>query len=274
MTRQARITRRSALLCGQTTNRPRRRSRHTPMSWPSTSETSSTPWSTFIRASVASRRLTSRRQATRQQAQLRESPAVYCAAILREAGIDPGDWYANFVSGVTFLGLEIADPIHADLATHLGTVETGFLQRFGGEARDSGEARNALGLHERIAGSRDFPTSAALSMHLFGLAIDVNYTANPFIGTSANSVFRRAGLLVVGTPTEYRNGMSYDELRHLDEVVTRYFSYLEDAENLASRLRDSSGLWQGLDIARARNQIQADFDELASRWERTRPGQR
>ena len=100
----------------------------------------------------------------------------------RRPGV-PADWLSNFKS-TTFLGKSVGEPIHADLVAHLKTVETSFAKKYGDG--DPAVAGQALGLHEDVIGSRHAPTSAALSMHLFGLAIDVNYATNPFISASAN----------------------------------------------------------------------------------------
>jgi hypothetical protein len=113
------------------------------------------------------------------------------AEILRLAGEDPDKWFDNFTSGRSFLGQNIRDPIHIELAKHLKTVEKELADRFGDG--DPAEAGRRLQVDEQIIGARDRPTSASISMHMFGLAIDVNYTANPFVSASANDIFGRAG---------------------------------------------------------------------------------
>ena len=64
------------------------------------------------------------------------------------------------------------------------------------------------------------------------LAIDINYTTNPFISTSANPVFKRAADLLSKTTKGFSAGMSYNDLTELDLL-------LEDSLNL---LTDEGGL--------------------------------
>ena len=204
-----------------------------------------------------------------KRAEISESPDKYVRAILRKAGIDDGAWFKSFTNA-SFLGKGIGPPIHTDLAEHLANVEKTLVDKFGGAARSAAEAGKTLGLVEGIGGSRPYPTSAAISMHLFGLAIDVNYTSNPFIGESANPQFLNAGELVHGDAgSVYKPNMSYDDLMRLDETLEAYFAYLEDTPALEARLAVAAGpLWKGKSVDDARKIILGDLDTLARRWER------
>jgi hypothetical protein len=107
-------------------------------------------------------------------------------------------------------------------------------------------------------------------MHLFGLAIDINYKTNPYISQSANPIFRNAGLLVQGKAVEFKPNMSYDELQALDTLVEKYFSYLDNSAELEERLKEAKDApWAGKSAAEAQAVIQKDLKKLAGKWERT-----
>jgi hypothetical protein len=203
-------------------------------------------------------------------AELQEAPIDYGAAILKLAGLDDKEWFKNFTM-IKFLGRSLNNPIHTSLAEHLTAVEAKFADKYGGTDKDPKIAGDTLGLSdETIKGGRESPTSAALSMHLFGLAVDLNYTANPFISASANPVFDRAGLLVDGTTSQFKANMTYDELSALDTTLTTYFSYIDNATELESRLNAATAKpWQGVKPAQAVKVIQKDLDTVASLWQRS-----
>lgn len=213
--------------------------------------------------------------AKKKMAEIDESPADYSAAILKKAGLKPEDWFKSFTT-TTFLGRSIGEPIHTDLAAHLKDVEKKFTDKYGGDDKSPAKAGDALGLsHESIAGGREAPTSAVFSMHLFGLAVDLNYTANPFISASANPVFNRAGLLVDGTAAAWKPNMSYDDLSALDKKLETYFSYLDKPDDLKARLDASTAApWKGMAPEKAKKQIQADLDLVARKWERSDPSKK
>jgi hypothetical protein len=214
--------------------------------------------------------------AENKQARIDEPVSDYCNAILKDAGFDPpSTWYDNFTA-ITFLGFAVAPPIHVDLATHLKDTEKKLAEDYGGPDKKPAEAAKALGITS-IGGSRDYPTSAALSMHLFGLAIDVNYTANPFISTSANKVFARAGLLIGEKNVKFvsRPTAKFEEIAWIDNVMQAYFAFLDDDKGLEAALgRATDPPWKGMAVDAAKKQIQADLDEVAGRWERSKPAQK
>ena len=200
--------------------------------------------------------------------EIKESPAYYANQILRKAGIDSKTWFSSFTS-INFLGRSVAD-IHKDLATHLQAVEQKFAQEYGGDKKDPKVAGEKLGLEEDIGGARHTPTSAVFSMHLFGLAIDVNYKSNPFISTSANPVFERAGQLINGKKMEYKNGMSYSDIAGLDKVLEIYFSYIDDRIGLEAKLKEATGFWQDKSVDDAQVKIKQDLSLVAGKWERAK----
>jgi hypothetical protein len=213
--------------------------------------------------------------AKKKQAKIAEPVSDYCNAILRKAGFDPSAWYSNFTA-ITFLGLAIAPPIHVDLATHLKDTEKTFVEAYGGPDKKPSEAAKALGITS-IGGSRDYPSSAALSMHLFGLALDVNYTANPFISESANEVFARAGALIGEKNVKFvpRATAKFEEIAWIDNVMQAYFGFLDDDKGLESALaRAADPPWKGMAADAAKKQIQADLNDVAGKWERSNPAQK
>ena len=208
--------------------------------------------------------------AGRGRREIRRRVADIVTEVLRLAGQDPVAWYNDFTSGFSFLGRLIRDPIHVHLAEHLRGTERVLAARYGGAHADPGAAGAALGLNETIIGARSYPTSAKVSMHMFGLALDVNYTENPFISTKANPVFARAGQLINRQPAAWRSRMTYAQLADLNQTLKSYFALLDHASALQARLdAATSGPWQGQTVSGAQAQIQADLDDLAQRWGRT-----
>jgi hypothetical protein len=202
--------------------------------------------------------------------EIKEAPAYYANKILEKAGLDPDDWFSKFTT-ITFLGRPVGE-IHTDLAAHLKGVEKKLAATHGGDQQDPAVAGKNLGLNEAIGGARHAPTGTAFSMHLFGLAIDVNYTSNPWVGTSANKVFERAGLLVHGQKIQFKAGMSYADLSALDKTMETYFSYLDNTDALRTQLAASgqgqANFWTGKSAEDAQKQIQQDLDFCAAKWER------
>ena len=218
-------------------------------------------------------------------AKITADPAAYCAEILRDAKIDPVEWYNSFTSGVKFLGRPVRDPIHTDLAEHLREREGRLAEKYGGPDKDPAVAGKTLGLRddEEIVGARDHPTSAAVSMHLFGLALDVNYTANPFVspgGSTEKAVLANAGRLVTGAPVGFGK-MKYDDLHRVNSVLVEYLSYLsagtsaKAAATLDAKLAAAKEApWAGLKRDAALALIEADFDTVTALWQRTKKKQK
>jgi hypothetical protein len=103
-------------------------------------------------------------------------------------------------------------------------------------------------------------------MHMFGLAIDVNYTHNPFIGASANDVLERAGQLVHGgadpkKKTAWSSNMSYKGLSELNKTLTDYFALARNRAGLEAKLKTATGPWADLrnDPAKAQQAIEDDL---------------
>ena len=230
------------------------------------------------------------------RSQINESPRDFTAEILRRAGKDPADWFSNF-ENFNFLGRELTTPIHSELANHLKIVQAKFVQSFIDQSDDNRKkytgkekdpatisaAGDALGLSTLggdQSGSRHAPSgTAAISMHLFGLAVDLNYTANPYIGQHAKNptmirIFEEAGLLINGKAMAYRHGMSYDQLAEMDKTLETYFSYLDKPDQLKTQLSATTvSPWKGMDVKTATSKVQADLNSLAPMWERAKSAQ-
>lgn len=205
-----------------------------------------------------------------EERELERAPADYAARILEMAGLDNATWFSSFTS-ITFLGQSVSD-IHTDLATHPKAVETKFAESHGGPSKDPAVAGAALGLNQAIGGGRHAPTGTAFSMHLFGLAIDVNYQSNPWVGSSANKVFERAGWLAAGKKLQYKDGMTYDDLKALDEALETYFSYIDNAAALSAQLAaiaDDANPWKGKRATGARSSPLSAHTRRRS-WKRRR----
>ncbi|MFN8397873.1 MAG: DUF2272 domain-containing protein, partial [Bacteroidia bacterium] len=193
---------------------------------------------------------------------------------------DPVEWYRGFVSA-TFLGLPINRLIHQELATHLQRIEQQLIQQHGGI--DS--AVNAFGLTEELKGSRIQSSTAEYSYHIFGLGLDIEYTENPYLGSSTgatrsstNAVFNRIGNLLDGRPFSFTNqpngprlAATYDRIQGWNQKVQRYFALIPTAsEPELQRLLNGNTTsdWRGVSIADARQRIQADSQTLADLWSR------
>jgi len=213
-------------------------------------------------------------QVTPGRVEIKESPAYFTAEVLKLAGVkNPQAWFSSFTN-ISFLGVRVSN-IHTDLAAHLKAVEQKFAEQYGGDQNDPVVAGKALGLKQGIGGGRPAPTGTAISMHLFGLAIDVNYDTNPWIAEETtlkaeNEIIRRATLLVNGVETSFTpNTMSYDQIAALNEAMKTYFSYIDRRDLLETQLKDAKGIWAGMSTDDALKRIQADFNDLAVKWERT-----
>jgi hypothetical protein len=127
----------------------------------------------------------------------------------------------------------------------------------------------ALAIHEEHKGAR--PTAPSASMHTFGLAVDINYTGNPWIAgqhvdrgpdgpsaagrvtEAANENFtraaNRAALLVSGVRVNFTSrylhdlsrrptDQAYAELRRRDADLRAYLRLSDDRPALESRLNE------------------------------------
>lgn len=205
-----------------------------------------------------------------------ESPAVYVKNVLDSVGINYDDFYKSFTTP-TFFDHTVSPAIHKDFAAVLKKIESDNLN-----GKTPKEAGAALGV-KSVGGSRDYPTSAAFSMHLVGMAVDINYTDSPFIGASASDVFGRAGLLIDGTAYSYdEKKRTYDQFSSMQKALVAYFALPDDDKKLEEKLKAAvktewtvsnkqlalAKTWDGMAVDLAKKQIQADLTHLAGRWQR------
>lgn len=223
--------------------------------------------------------------------QIEEAPAVFLPAIVKRAqalarqngkaalaaALDPDRWFTRFTQ-ITFLGrpLKHGNYVHVELAKVLAAIEAELVQRLGGTPKQVGDTL-LHGSDEGISGSRKTSSTATYSMHMFGLAVDVNYRGNPFIETGdipiLNRVLRNASALLRATDLAYaRPGTvpaAYDEVQLLDKLLEQYFALLDDPATLrVQTVAATRTPWKGMDVTAARQIIEKDLNELAQRLAR------
>lgn len=119
---------------------------------------------------------------------------------LTAAGTTQAAWEAGYGAG-TFLAVAVGRGLHRDLQARLDLAQTSLLSQFPGSG--PADLATQLGLRT-ISGRRGVMPAVGgsrLSFHSFGLAIDVNYSTNPFIGRSAavDTVIDRIHQFMLGT---------------------------------------------------------------------------
>ncbi len=210
----------------------------------------------------------------------------YVDRVVRKAGVDPKTYFNDF-RHITFLGRPTRTPIYRLLAEHLKKAEATLMAKHG-RGLDPTATGTKLGLSptiESIKGARS--TSSLKSMHLFGLAIDLDYTSNPHIGMSkslksATAVVippasllvtgKRMSLFVIGRKrTWWRANLTIDKILRIDRILETYFSYLDKPAELAEALRKARRKpWRGMSADRARRRIKGDHSKVSRAWGRKR----
>ena len=175
------------------------------------------------------------------------------------AGIEPGltakTWWSYMVSP-PWLGLPIKQGIHLVLLKRLRRAQHALMNLPAYANLSPAELGKALGLEEEHKGAR--PGIAGASMHLFGLAIDIGLTSNPWI-TEGNpskvaEITRRAARLVgpsgavtQGISAQYLHNLAitYRDTDKLYKILAdwsmwlgEYFALAGDAKRLRSLLPD------------------------------------
>jgi hypothetical protein len=220
---------------------------------------------------------------------------------LAEVGESPETWFDNFVD-ITFLGKTMKHPIHRILAAHLKNVEAKFVSQTG--AKDAKEAAKKLGLTEAYVSGGRTPQEegASTSMHVFGLAVDVDVTHNPWIAIPnqkldktegggeekwANAYYGYMQELLGGETLEFKRdfnigkvgGLSLDDrltatienVLKIDKMVESYFSLLapeNDAKLQELLNKTTSSRWKGKTTEEARKLIQDDLKNCGKIWRR------
>jgi hypothetical protein len=186
--------------------------------------------------------------------------------------LDPARWFKQFTR-ITFLGrpLKSGQYLHLEMAKLLKAIERKMVAEFGGNAKSVGDMLLNKST-EGIAGSRLVSSTATFSMHMFGLAVDVNYLGNPFIQSqedikALNNVLKNATLLMNRPTLSYQQGYAkdkFDSVQRLDALLETYFALLDQPAELARLVQAStSSEWNGLSAPEARTKIQKNLDNLA-----------
>jgi hypothetical protein len=192
--------------------------------------------------------------------------------------LDPARWFQKFTQ-ISFLGrkLRSGQYVHLETAQLLKSIEAEMVKKYGGDAKSVGNIL-LLASSESIAGSRKVSSTATYSMHMFGLAIDVNYLGNPFIQERAiptlNSVLSSAAQLLNQAPLAYDKdklagldavGDRFDRILIMDNMLEKYFGLLDLPTELDRLLQASSSHeWRGSSGSSARDKIQKHLDKLSS----------
>ncbi len=165
---------------------------------------------------------------------------------LQHAGTDSATWERGY-RAATFLGVRISSGIHQELAARLNLAEDHLRTRF----PDLGDAEitQTIGL-DTISGRRVPGTAVSgstISNHGYGLAIDVNYRANPFVGRSetVDEIMNRATQFILGREfhiSQEQEGTSEDVRARYAEAsaaLSTYFRYYVDQDfaGLAAAMR-------------------------------------
>jgi hypothetical protein len=110
-------------------------------------------------------------------------------ADFREHQTDAASWFAAIRPDASFLGVRIgasgasASPgVHEELAAVFANAEQTLVARYPGKT--PAELATALGVHAIVGLRRPKNATGGRlpSMHCYGLAVDINYAGNPFVG--------------------------------------------------------------------------------------------
>jgi|GEM_PF-6761021 len=146
-------------------------------------------------------------------------------------------WYSQIKSG-SLLGIPLR--VHQALAERFDQAEAALLADpiVNPRSLDAAALGKTLGMYASTSDLRS-PMLAvggsSLSMHSFGLAVDLNYTGNPFIGNAgkaAPDAIKRATSLVNNKPIDVLKSGGYATLKKASDALVTYFSY-RDAANVA-----------------------------------------
>lgn len=130
--------------------------------------------------------------------------------IKKVTGTDETAWFANLVPNAHFLGVPIkasdksaVGGVHSELLAKLDIAAATLAAHPTLRGRQGIEIADAIGLNT-ISGLRQPKAAVGAvqpSLHCYGLAVDINYSTNPFVGNHGNAVpkmVQRATLLMHG----------------------------------------------------------------------------
>jgi hypothetical protein len=187
--------------------------------------------------------------------------------------LDPQQFFRQFTRS-TFLGraFKAGQYIHVEMARKMQAIENALVSQVGGTAKSAGDT---LLNHstEGISGSRLVSSTATFSMHMFGVAVDVNYLGNPYIESgdiaTLNAVLRNAATLFGSTHKPYTRADRYDAIARLDSLLERYFALQDDAAQLTALLAAAKVKpWMGKTLPQALAAVTADLRKLSAKLAR------
>jgi hypothetical protein len=196
--------------------------------------------------------------------------------IMRAAGTSVADWYADVQQG-TFLNVSVR--VHKDLAAALQQAEATLVA----DAKVNPNKLDAKALGQRLNMSPHASDmrrivaavgGSSVSMHTFGLAVDLNYAGNPYLGLNGRAVvapIMRATSLVTGTPVDILATVedprtAYAVVTGASTALKTYLSFAEpgNAAALADAVRNHTpGKGEPTDAAGWLAQIQKDSRTLS-----------
>ncbi len=193
--------------------------------------------------------------------------------VLAAAGETVAGWYGALQTG-TFLNQSVH--VHPALAARLARAESAILADPKVNPKKLDAAALGKTLIHSVADMR-IPKSAtggkSLSMHVFGLAVDLNYKENPFVGNASKGVFgvaMRATSLIEGTAVDIRPklgkaGAAYEILSAVSRALSTYLSFTgADDATLGELVRKHTPLkGEPTDLAGWVNQIEKDRKSVA-----------
>jgi hypothetical protein len=192
---------------------------------------------------------------------------------LEHAGTNRATWEAGFVANATFLGLPITRGIHRELVDRLTLAENYLRGQLPGKT--DAQIATQIGLYS-ISGLRT-PREAVggdtITNHAYGIAIDVNYRGNPFIGRSAavDEIIARATQLILGSEFHIRQRQrgTLEEIRARYEEASNalkvYLGLRANREQLVARLSARGLPTDDATVERWLEQINDDYSNAALR---------
>ncbi len=198
--------------------------------------------------------------------------------VIADAGLGTvAQWFGDVQQG-TFLGIQLR--VHKSLAGRLTTAETALVNDATvnpgrATAQDLGRTLNMYASTSDLRQPAKAVGGTSLSMHTFGLAVDLNYKGNPFIGNAgkfAPDVIRRATGLVLGTPTEVTTNpgdaaASFTALKAASDALKTYLSYRDPANRAALTTAvtgHTAAKGEPADVAGWLEQIEQDHTDLSA----------
>lgn len=198
--------------------------------------------------------------------------------VLRTAGFTVHEWYSQIVQ-VRFLGIPLR--LHSLLAQRLDRAQASLLadMKVNPKKADAEVLGRQLGMYASTFDMRAPKLAVggtSLSLHTFGLAVDLNYRGNPFVGhqgSDAATIIKRATSLVLNSPIDItgaglRPREAFQVLKSASGALVTYFSYRsEDNKHvLEDKLKHHiAGKGEPTDYAGWLRQINADHKLLSGR---------